>query len=365
MLIFWATMKNTTKIMCFIILALFVNGAQEKMRTSLEQNKPLWDGKRVQINRVLKIGVDDLESDAIFGYISDVFVSDNGSIYILDYRNSKAFQYSADGKHLRTYGNGSGQGPGEFVKAMHIYVDGEQNVYIADNGPKKISIFNNAGELINTSRDRINVSITGFFVNEKKEIYIAANPLYLSAAQKKKGIVSVYSLPEWNNERCFGIPDTIQKKVISIGANSMVYDRERGSVIVSYASSYQIEEYSNSSTILRKYSRNTSEFHETIKIEDVKYTMGSSYRIGIVENDMVANLVRCIRVKNDKSQEILNYIDVFNREGEYLISIPGEEFGGKGREIRGMCTDKKGYIYLVYEDPYPCVEKYKLNISDH
>jgi hypothetical protein len=98
------------------------------------QEKPAWEGEiTIETQRLVDIGSDILdEQDYFFGYISDISVDQDNCVYVLDNRNGKASKFDSNGKFIRQYGRGKGQGPGEFQFAADICTNLEGSVYISD-----------------------------------------------------------------------------------------------------------------------------------------------------------------------------------------------------------------------------------------
>ncbi len=72
-------------------------------------------------------------------------ISPEGDVYVADgYRNACVHKFSADGRHIRTWGT-SGTGPGEFNIVHNIVCDDEGLVYVADRENHRIQIFNGDG----------------------------------------------------------------------------------------------------------------------------------------------------------------------------------------------------------------------------
>ena len=75
---------------------------------------------------------------------SDVSVSENGQVYIVDGVNNKIKIFDADGKYLSSFGS-EGSGEGEFNSPLGIDVDSSGNIYIADSGNHRVQLFNSEG----------------------------------------------------------------------------------------------------------------------------------------------------------------------------------------------------------------------------
>jgi DNA-binding beta-propeller fold protein YncE len=91
---------------------------------------------------------DNASRDAFDGP-ADVFVDDDGSVYVADgYRNSRIVQFSADGTFIRAIGGTSGDGPGEFDLPHSVVVDSEGRIIVADAGNSRMQVFDNEGNFV-------------------------------------------------------------------------------------------------------------------------------------------------------------------------------------------------------------------------
>ena len=72
---------------------------------------------------------------------SDVAVSKNGRIYVVDGVNNKIKVFDSDGRPLSSFGEG-GDGKGQFGYPLGIDVDNSGTIYIADSGNHRVQIFN-------------------------------------------------------------------------------------------------------------------------------------------------------------------------------------------------------------------------------
>ena len=76
----------------------------------------------------------------------------DGSSYILDYNDMMVKHFDAAGSLVQTYGNGRGEGPGEFANPMPISIDAERNVVVPDAVRRSVIRFGPGGELLETAR---------------------------------------------------------------------------------------------------------------------------------------------------------------------------------------------------------------------
>jgi streptogramin lyase len=73
---------------------------------------------------------------------SDVAIGPDGSVWVTDIATDQLYQFDADGKLVRTFGEtGQGEGQFEFADGGAVGLDGNGNVYILDTGNQRIQKF--------------------------------------------------------------------------------------------------------------------------------------------------------------------------------------------------------------------------------
>ena len=82
-----------------------------------------------------------------FSEPSDVSVSKDGHIYVVDGVNNRIKVFNHNGKFLFSFGR-KGSGHGKFRFPLGITIDNSGKVYIADSGNRKVQIFNNRGSFV-------------------------------------------------------------------------------------------------------------------------------------------------------------------------------------------------------------------------
>ncbi len=118
---------------------------------------------------------------ADFSQPSDVAVSSDGRIYVLDGVNGKVKVFSNKGLYLFTFGK-NGQGCGEFSLPLGIFIDQNGLVYVADSGNHRVQILSSSGVFIEqfsteTGGDKLKPSDpTDVVVNNKlKRCFVVDN----------------------------------------------------------------------------------------------------------------------------------------------------------------------------------------------
>ncbi len=82
---------------------------------------------------------------------SDVSVSKDGRIYVVDGVNNRISIFDQDGKSVSSFGR-KGRGPGQFQAPLGIDVDSTGRVYVADSGNHRIQVFDSSGRYIAETR---------------------------------------------------------------------------------------------------------------------------------------------------------------------------------------------------------------------
>jgi DNA-binding beta-propeller fold protein YncE len=88
----------------------------------------------------------DITGQSAGGFLlpTDVAVSNEGRIYIVDGGNNRVVAFDRNGKHLLTIGR-KGSGEGQFKNPVGVGIDGKGRVYVADTGNHRIQVFNADG----------------------------------------------------------------------------------------------------------------------------------------------------------------------------------------------------------------------------
>ena len=101
-------------------------------------------GEDVRLVEDLRIGVLEGEPVYMFGYVSDLAVGRDGSIYVVEGTGPEIRQYDRQGRFVRQIGE-QGQGPGEYggIQGIEILPDGRLAIW--DIGNRRITVYSAEG----------------------------------------------------------------------------------------------------------------------------------------------------------------------------------------------------------------------------
>lgn len=86
--------------------------------------------------------------DGLFRQVTDMAWDKDGNTYISDgYINSRIAKVDKNGNWIKSWGE-PGDQPGQFSTPHSIAVDGEDHVYVADRGNRRIQVFDSEGKFL-------------------------------------------------------------------------------------------------------------------------------------------------------------------------------------------------------------------------
>jgi hypothetical protein len=107
--------------------------------------EPMYGEEAFEVEEELVIGEADGREEYMFQSIGGVEVSDNGDIYVVDYKAQHIKVYNVDGEYLRTIGR-PGQGPGELFGPRTISFTQQGDVVVGDRN--NVTYFSEEGDYI-------------------------------------------------------------------------------------------------------------------------------------------------------------------------------------------------------------------------
>ncbi len=317
--------------------------------------KPKWTDKKIEVKELLKIGEESFEDEYYsFGNIMDVAVSPGGSIIVLDSRTTRILKYSSDGTFQHYIGGRRGEGPGEFVRPWNIAVDGQENVYVTDHGNNRLSVFNSRGEFqASFNHKPLPISIA---VDQEQNIYLG---YYLF---KSSGpYISKYNIQgELLGSFCQS-SDPKTASLVSLTGNSGTLARlTDGNIVYSFFYPYDNRVFSPDGELLGQFSREHKLYRppEEDKRNNVYIAYSGCFAVKALPEGKSLNL---IMIKEGKDKKPRCCFDLFDREGNWLITFPADVFSTS--LFKTFAADWEGNVFIPFHDPYPHVKKFSLKFQ--
>ena len=128
---------------------------------------------------VLTIGQIDGPPEYAFSQVTAIAVDDAGAVYVAQLKDGVR-KYSRSGTYLQRI-MGYGEGPSETEYANHMVVMADGRLVVRSDGPKKLSIFDTSGELMETRSfggTRLPYGQHALQVDTAGNLYVGINPSY-------------------------------------------------------------------------------------------------------------------------------------------------------------------------------------------
>jgi hypothetical protein len=204
--------------------------------------EPLYKTPVLELKEDLSIGGTGASGDRILSDIRDVVVDDAGSIYVLDWQNSRIQVFDRAGTFLRTIGR-KGQGPGELEIPLTMSTVGRSQELAIQQASGRFSFFKTDGTFVRSFVYKGLSSIRGLcdstgqvYLTEIRPAQEGLRYLYKKVAADGTALATVLDVPirsgkgydpfapiPWfqigrNDEFVFGFPETYEIRIFGTTA---------------------------------------------------------------------------------------------------------------------------------------------------
>jgi len=297
--------------------------------------------------------------DASFVAVSALDALPDGTVYVLDTKDSRVKVFDAGGKFLRAFGR-AGQGPGELNQPLGIFITPENEVFIEDALNRRLAVFTLDGTFKRHISTAKSLGMSGIQMNGKG--LIVGRSMGLGEGGKMSMDVKTYD--EGFNPKItiasFELQISAQTKINPFSAMNLLYALDRkGLLYLGSARGYEIKVVSAEGKLLKTIGREYDPvvITPTDKDEMMKAISGVP---GVNVKDMIqfpdvyppfANFVFAedgrllVRTYEKGRAKKEFYWDVFDAEGRYVARVPIVH------DIQ-LWRDGKAYFFVEDEDGF-------------
>ena len=297
--------------------------------------------------------------DRSFVEISALAVLKDGTVYVLDTKDSRVKVFDAKGKFVRAFGK-AGQGPGEMNQPVGILITPENEVFVEDALNQRLAVFGLDGTFSRHISTAKALGLSGIQMDGRG--LIVARSMGLGEAGKMSMDVKTYD-KDFNPKiklASFEFPVSLQAKINPFSAMNLLYALDgQGGLFFGSQPGYEIKVLSLEGkprrTIGREYDPvpitkedkdemlalipNVSGVNVRDMIQFPEYFPPFGYFVLADEGRLLVRTYEKGRAKKEY------YWDVFDAEGRYIAKVPIVH------EIR-LWRDGKAYFFVEDEDGY-------------
>ena len=321
-------------------------------------NPPEGAPTKLVLEEVYTVGGGDAP-DASFVEISALDVLKDGTVYVLDTKDSRVKVFDAEGKFLRAFGK-AGQGPGELNQPVGILITPEKEVLVEDALNQRLAVFGLDGTFSRHISTAKALGLSGIQMDGRG--LIVARSMGLGEAGKMSMDVRTYD-KDFNPKvklTSFEFPISLQAKINPFSAMNLLYALDgHGFLYFGSQPGYEIKVLSLEGKLLKTIGREYDPI--AITKEDKDEMLGLIPNVsGVNVKDMIqfpeefppfGNFVLAdegrllVRTYEKGRAKKEYYWDVFDAEGRYIAKVPILH------DIR-LWRDGTAYFFVEDEDGY-------------
>ena len=296
--------------------------------------------------------------DRSFVEISALAVLKDGTVYVLDTKDSRVKVFDAKGKFVRAFGK-AGQGPGEMNQPVGILITPENEVFVEDALNQRLAVFGLDGTFSRHISTAKALGLSGIQMDGRG--LIVARSMGLGEAGKMSMDVKTYD-KDFNPKiklASFEFPVSLQAKINPLAMNLLYALDGQGGLFFGSQPGYEIKVLSLEGKPRRTIGREYDPVPITKEDKDeilalIPNVSGVNVRDMIqfpeyfppFGNFVLADEGRLLVRTYEKGRAKKEYYwDVFDAEGRYIAKVPIVH------EIR-LWRDGKAYFFVEDEDGY-------------
>jgi hypothetical protein len=271
-----------------------------------------------------------------FNTISALDVLEDGTVYVLDTKDSQVKVFDGRGRFLRAFGR-KGQGPGELNQPVGLIITPENEVFIEDALNQRLAIFSLGGKFLRNISTAKALGFSGIKMDSRG--VIIARSMGLGEAGKMLFDVKIYD-KDLNPKIKLAVvefPISLQSKIDPFSTTNMIYALDdQGHIFLGSQKGYEIKVLSLEGKLIKTIGRDYDPI--AITKEDKDEMLKALPNVsGVNLKDMIrfpsvfppyANFILAdegrLLVQTYEKGRLKKefYWDVFDAEGRFVAKIP-------------------------------------------
>ncbi len=323
------------------------------------------DGRQVYgFEEEINIGVEEGDENYMLHYPHDIKVSDDGFIYVMDWKENYLRVYDKDGKYVRTVAS-KGRGPGEFESPAFFDFLSNGNNVLMDSRHRRVSIIDEKGTYIDGFR--LEGYTSDLVVDAQDRLYYARvsgeEVNVIGVAQEIEERLSVFS-SDLKGQDLFKHGDFRGKKVIitktKTGSSSLSSPRyghltgwtvgKDGRLYAGHNENYQLSVYTPEGELAFKFGRDFTPVKYMSRNGKSSLGYWSAFAPSIIFDDE-GNLWLW-HYPGKEEQEGMYEFDVFSPDGIYIkqVVVP--------HRIHRI-KNGKAYCIVINEEEFRFIKRFR------
>jgi len=343
---FWMDKSFYRKIYVFMLLYFLLFSFCGKIEEDIKENNdlmlPVYYGETfIDVDYIFPNG------DALNKPLGIKINPVTSEFFVCDYSDNCLYVFSPEGEFLKKIGT-AGQGPGDLLMPKYLVIDNDGNLYVYEEGNRRISIFSKNGRFIKFFPIFVSSQEMRFSVSNKKEILvnIPERGYYITVFSIEGDVLKEIGKIEQINKDPFinkclaeGIPfkDSTGKYYIFLeGIFSILVFNEEGNII----KEYPFDEVVGRTNIRKSWPKpekleNASIYQLNLDIvmknDHFFILQDIEYYEPIIELDNNLTLIRKYKINSSKKNsdyvnlfrlDMFTFFDIFINNNEIQFYIP-------------------------------------------
>jgi len=346
--------------------------------------EPIYRNDVFILKEDLALGEKERNEKHMFYLLTDMDADSHGDIYVLDSENVNIKVYDKKGRFLKVISR-KGEGPGELLNPVDIYIDDKDLIYVCDSGNNRISIFSRQGDLVNSINFKEYSAGKIIGINPRGGIILRVDKVSLESSMNF--ITRIYFINMYSDRFDF------MKNLYSVSVPIMQHFRREekgialtipyqkelcwtldssGNVYIGESQAYEIQVYSPEGKQIRRIEKEyepskvlkpdienyVKEQFQFNKKEKIFWSTTIKQQLRVPENKPVFEKLffaqdKLFVLRSENGNKERSLFDIFDSEGRYSWKMR--------LKIRPMIW-KNNKIYAVEkgEDGYHIVKRYKV-----